>query len=116
MPMKVDITHDEVTKGLVFKKQQHVVAFRVEFTEAEKKVIKEHNMAFMELVDLPPKGSMHRTVRPTHFLKTSTDKREFDTKYEAQQFDDKLVASLKQLKAMIEKRGGVTTASKSFDL
>jgi hypothetical protein len=119
--MRVDIQHAEVQKGLVFKKTKYQVILKIELTEVEKKIIKQHDLNGIVLFEgLKSSSKTDYRVRPLwarNFLgKDPTSTQLFDTDYEAEGFELDVKNGLKQLKELIEDRGGAQLKSSSFEL
>ena len=108
--MKIDIKRGEEKAGLIFKKTYYTVTVTVQFSEEEKKVIqltKTENHIVTErpkragIKDNAPDDIWHLRVRT--LLPGKPDKYEFENLADANEYNDALLPSLKNLKGFIEK-------------
>lgn len=120
--MKVDIRHEEVKKGLVFKKAYQQVTVQVQFTDEEKKIIKDNggwNFSIISLNDgyklVDKDGRAPHVVLVTHLL-DGPSKYCLLAKGEAKTYEALVVERLRELKVWLTNNGAIENKATSFDL
>ena len=102
--MKVDIKHEAVTKGLLFKKEMHQVSIQVLFSEEERAILKkDFDLSRMGMFHMPERfpDAKHITgpyVVPGNFLDNKPYVAAFETVARAKDFEIEVVSMLKDLK------------------
>lgn len=123
--MKVDIEHEEITRGMLRKKTYYKIKCNVQFSEEEKAIIKEGDLDGVIVMERPPSADIKVSANDEaewFYLRIgalNNDKwDEFcvDTKSDIAIYEEELKGSLKQLKTYLEANGNTDTSSKSFEL
>lgn len=107
--MKVDIKRSESTVGLFKKKKVYVVTVTVLFSEEEKKVIEECDIVGHTICERPVRAGQKPFVDPTIWhlrvgsvITGEPNAHEFFTLSEANNYNDALPDSLRNVKRFIE--------------
>ena len=116
--MRVTLKHEEVRKGLTFKRH-YAVYVKVEFTEAEKFVIKEQRLGRFVVVERGPPSHIpnghpdrfHLQVK--HLAKG--DKYLCPTLADAKNYEDELISQLELLKRVLD-RSEENREDRTFEL
>ena len=120
--MKVDIKRSEQTRGLFKKTTEYHVSVSVQFSEEEKKVIEECDISGNVICERPTRAGMKAFEDPSIFhlrvlslLKDKPDVFEFENLADANEYNDAIPPSLKNLKDFIE-RNSSPQEDTSFEL
>jgi len=112
--VKIDIQHEEVKKGLVFKKTKYQVTMQVIYTEEEKQIMKKNKLSRLSLVDgenwwttngKTPPGMHDHGIYAGHFTDEKPIKVVLDTPSDAKALESELVGGLRKLKDEIDYLG-----------
>ncbi len=122
--MKVDIAHQESSKGLIFKKPLYGVSLSVVFSEEEQQIIKQHKLKDRIVLSRPLSADLNYDKWADHedkfYLRISTLMNGEDVYYsdapsDAKEYEEHLVAALRDLKEFLDENAEVGEA-RSFEL
>lgn len=105
--MKVDIENGTTTTGLLFKKTFYSVKLKVELNEEEKAIIKERKLKDYVILELPEPASFEAKNNNWHnnltynSLISGEHYHDLLTPFDAKQYQEELVESLKQAKGFL---------------
>ena len=127
--MKVDITHGELSSGLVFKKKFPTVTVAVQFSEEELQIIKQRKLKNYIVLErgIPPHLVKKEELKPgkyheNHFHLTLKDLMKKPDTYalrqisEAKDYEALLKEALAGIKAFIVDNESLESTSTSFEL
>lgn len=123
--MKIDIEHEEVRKGLVFKKTYHMVKCRVQYSEEERAIIDKADIEDVIVMERPPSAELDPRpdddpawyfLRIGHFIKGGWNEYCTLSPSDAKIYEQELIGSLKELKEYIQQNAGIEETTTSFEL
>lgn len=122
--MKVDIAHQESSKGLIFKKPLYGVSLSVVFSEEEQQIIKQHKLKDRIVLSRPLSADLnfekYGDREDKFFLRigtllNGTDIYYADAPSDAKEYEANLIESLRDLKDFLDENAEVGE-TKSFEL
>jgi hypothetical protein len=125
--MKIDITHSEKTTGWISKKTYYTTTVQVQFSEEEKHVIKQNKLEKHIVAERPPRAGTSEKdannpnladiwdLRVSTLLKGEPDTWEFYTPAETKDYQEKVMAGLKGIKAFVQ-QNATPVANTSIEL
>lgn len=102
--MRIDIRHEEVREGLVFKTTWHDVCVTVDFTHEERQIIQQRNLGSQVLLERAPAGANidddpdWYAFKVGHLLERKPDRHRTANPADAKLYESQLLDALQLMK------------------